>query len=47
MKSCLRHDVILAGDLHQPFALEHVVDLLLDFMLWRATCAIGWYIEIR
>ena len=29
----LAYDVILPGDLHQPLAFEHVVDLLLHKML--------------
>ena len=33
MKSCLRTTWFFAGDLHQPFAFEHVVDLLLNLML--------------
>jgi len=29
----LAHDVILAGNLHQPLAFEHVIDLFLNLML--------------
>ena len=32
-KIVLAHDVVLAGDLHQPLAFEHVIDLLLNLML--------------
>ena len=37
----LAHEMVLACDLHQPLALEHVVDLLLNLCLCLATCAIG------
>ncbi len=38
----LAHDMVLAGDLHQPLALQHMVNLLLNPVLVRgATWAIG------